>query len=281
MKKNIGLISILSIALAGCGLTLNQKEATTRFATASMSMGNFAAQEFASLRQATIEMNTKNIAIGGKADKTMLDGAFKVDAVTTRIKTAEALASYGRLLMALLNDSQEAELRDASNQFADSVKAAGSDLDGVGTAVYAIGGLFIEHQKAAALTKIATASKDVIDQLCDKLIDDFTPTAGHLAQGFDDTSIQLQNIADTVLDKPGLDMQNRLMVIDAFKYGNDQMVGIEAIGKQASASLTALKTANAELVNTLENDKLNLTDLKALGKNIKELSAIVKALSGK
>lgn len=286
MKKNLVVISTLSLALAGCGLTLNQKDAAARLASASTDLGNFSADELATLRENTIRLNIKDIALGGKAQLGDLDEAFDANDVASRIKAAEALSTYGRLLMALVNDTQEAELKSASNQFISSLKGisdkalSNSELDDIGKAVYGIGIMFVEHQKAVVLRKIVKKSKGDIDKLCDLLTKDFNRTMLNLAQGQDGTIKRLTADAAIALKTPTLSIADRAIASDAFKYARDQKERMAAVDKKAIEAITKLKAVNSELVDVLENDHLSLSSTQELGQTIKELAAFVKAFSG-
>ncbi len=66
-------------------------------------MGQFVAAELPSLRQATIDLDTFSAALGGPTSVlTNLDEAFDPEDVSDRVAAAQALASYGELLHALV-----------------------------------------------------------------------------------------------------------------------------------------------------------------------------------
>jgi hypothetical protein len=285
MINRIAIPLVLSLVVSGCGLSVTQREATTRFAAASSGLGEFSANELSSLREATIQMNTKDIAIGGMANIQNLDGAFNLDDVSARINAAMALSSYGSLLLALVDETQEAELKSASTQFVDSVKGVrgktlnDAQLEGLGTVVYSIGGFFIEYQKAEAVKKIVKESKADIDHICDLLIQDFSRTGLALFQDVDKSATQLK--ADSAIALASShDVENKLIAIEAFKLADDQKAKAKTIGDQAVATLKTLKLANAELANSLDNDSQSLADVKALGVNMKNLGLALKVFSG-
>jgi hypothetical protein len=114
----LGLLFLLS----GCGLTGTQQQAAARFARASAGLGEFTAKEFSGLRELTIEMNTRDVVINGKAKLTDLDESLNPADVSARISAATALSSYGQLLLSLVEETQEAELKAASDDFVDSFK---------------------------------------------------------------------------------------------------------------------------------------------------------------
>jgi hypothetical protein len=281
MIKAITLLLSLSIILSGCGLSITQREAATRFANASSGLGQFTAKELTSLREATIQMNSKDIALGGKAKINDLDGAFDSDAIKARVNAAVTLSAYGNLLMALVDDNQASHLKSAAMQFSDSIKGVSGNslsdnqLDTLGGIVYSISGYFLEWQKANALKDIVISSKADIDRLCDLLIDDFDPTKLKLAQAIDNTSKGLKADAAIALDTKS-DINERLFIIDAYNLADQQKQRIKKVGIQASEALKALKAANAELANALANDSDSLVDAKLLGIKMKELCLALK-----
>ena len=53
------------------------------------------------------------------------------------------------------------------------------------------------------------------------------------------------------------------------------------LGAQATKTLSTLKQANGQLAAALEDDRLSISDIRALGAQIKELADATRALSGK
>ncbi len=170
------------LVLAGCGLTGAQREAAAGFARATAEVGEFTAKEFSGLRGLTIEMNTYDVAINGTADPNNLDESLDLDRVAARVAAATALSSYGQLLLSLVEETQEAELKAASDNFVASFKNVSdkrlndAQLDALGTLVQGVGGLLIERKKAIAVKRIVKDAKPDVDTICDLLIRDFNRT---------------------------------------------------------------------------------------------------------
>lgn len=277
----------LLLFLAGCGLTGAQREATTQFARASAGLGEFAAKEFSGLRELTIEMNTHDIAIKGTANPNDLDESLKPDRVAARVGAATALSSYGQLLRSLVEETQEAELKAASDNFVASFKNVSgkrlndAQLDALGTLVQGAGGLLIEHKKAIAVKKIVKDAKPDVDTICDLLIRDFNRTGLTVLQGVDVTLKRLKGDADVALATPGVDYRSRLVAAEAFKLAGDANARVDVLGGQAAKTLSTLKRANGQLAEAMENDQLSISDIRALSAQIKELADATRALSGK
>jgi hypothetical protein len=280
------LVMLFVFASAGCALTSTQREATSRFAQASMEIGDFTSNEFSHFRSATIDMNTTSIAINGHAKADNLDGAFNPDDTIERVKAAQAISSYGKLLLSLVNDTQETELKQASNNFVDSFKSisnkkmTNSQLEGLGQLVQAIGSILVEAKKADAVKAIVPAAAKEVDKLCDLLINDLTPrTSTQLATGFDTTIRQLTQDADSILEKPDKSYTDRLIAVDGRRKAQEENDHLAQISSQAVKTLSALKAANAQLVNALNDDSLSIADIKTLGKEANTLKVAIDALT--
>ncbi len=295
--KNLYRIStsvLLIITLSGCALTSTQKEAASSFALASASIGDFSATEFNHFRTATIDMNVTSVAIHGNAkllnakDEPNLDEALKPERVIERVKAAQALSSYGKLLLSLVTETQEAELKQASNNFVDSFKSASNkklkisdaQLEGLGQLVQAIGSLWVEKEKADAVKEIVHHAGSSVDELCSQLIDDFNATGLQSAQGFDATISNLIVDADMALKAKGTSYTNRLIAINGMKQAWGEREHLTNISSQAITTLEKLKTANEQLIQAIENDSLSIDDIKALGKEVSNLRSAINALSG-
>ena len=283
MIKRLMIILILCLFNSGCGLNAVQRESVTRFASASTGLGKFSAKELTAWRDITIQMNSKDIAMGGIGKLNDLDGAFNPDDVQARIHAAQALTAYGHLLSSLVG-SNNGELKNAALQFEDSIKGvsdknlSNNQLDILGSVVYNIGGLFVEWQKAKALKEIVLQTKPDIDKLCDLLITDFDPRALNLAQAIANTSNRLKGDADITLSASS-NIQDKLIAIDAYKLADEQKSRLKKIAAYVVETLKVLKSANTELANALENDSETLDETKLLGIKMKEL-ALALQVSG-
>lgn len=298
------ILPILLVAtLSGCALTSTQREATSRFAQASSDIGDFATTEFNHFRSATIDMNVTDIAIRGK--KTLLecevdpvtkkptgkcvpdlDEALKPSPTIERVKSAQALSSYGKLLLTLVTETQEAELKKASNNFVDSFKSASNikmsdtQLEGLGQLVQAIGSFWVEAKKAKAVKQIVKDAGPYVDDLCDLLIDDFSLTTLQVGQGVDKTISNLVGDASIALKENDASYNDRLIAISGLKQAWEEREHLNNISNQAIATLTKLKAANTQLKMAIENDSLSIEDIKAVGKEVSNLKSAVTALSG-
>lgn len=283
---------LLVILSAGCALTSTQKEAASRFAQASSDIGDFATTEFNHFRSATIDMNAISVAIRGKAtllnadNEPDLDEALKPISTIERVRSAQALSSYGKLLLALVMEAQEAELKKASNNFVDSFKSVSgksmsdTQLEGLGQLVQAIGSFLIEAKKAKAVKEIVRHASPDVDKLCSLLINDFDATGLNIGSGFDKTISNLIGDASMALKVENASYSDRLIAINGLKQAWIERERVNNISKQAIAALKKLKAANAQLIQAINNDSLSIDDIKAVGKEVSHLRSAITALSG-
>lgn len=278
------LIVIVGVA-SGCALTVTQRDAAADFAQASSEIGEFASKEFGHFRSATIDMNVTDVAIRGHAKIDNLDGAMNPDRIIERVKAAQALSSYGRLLLSLVNETQETELKQASTGFVDSFSTinnrqmSDSQLEGLGRLVQGIGSFWVEAKKAQAVKEIVPAAMNDVNKLCDLLIRDMSPQQDQMATGFETTIRQLKQDADSALESPGTSYADRLIAINGRRKAHEESEHLAKISSQAVRSLETLKEANAQLANALRHDSHSIDDIRMLGKEINSLRIAMDSLA--
>lgn len=286
-KAVLCIAGIVMLALTGCALTANQRDASMLFAKAASDIGDFSSGELNHFRTATIDMNSMDIAMGGKARPNNIDSAQNPEYIIPRVKAAQALGDYGRLLLMLVNDSQEVELKQASDNFVNSFKSLkiankqlnDAQLQGLGQAVQAIGSMWVEAEKAKVLKRIVPEVDKDIGKLCDLLNDDFTVSGLNLAADFDATIRRLKNDSEGVLDLPQPSAADRQLAVDGIKRALEEGDRLNRITKQAAVTVTSIKTAHTELKDALENDTPSKADITNLGQEINNLRTAVNALS--
>ena len=288
---NHGLLIVFILTSSGCALTEKQREATNNFALASVEIGDFSSAEFNHFRTATIDMNVTNVAIRGEAkllddkDQPNLDEKLKPEAVILRVKSAHALSSYGQLLLSLVNETQETELKQASSNFVSSFKSVShknltdGQLEVFGELVQKIGSIWVEAKKANAIKKIVPAATSDVDKLSDLLIADFSPAGLNIAQGFDATISNLVKDANLALKDKTIPFSDRLIAIKGLETAWAERDHLNNISNQAIITLKKFKAANAQLNKAILDDCLSTDDIKALGQEVNSLRTAVLALS--
>ena len=207
-------------------------------------------------------------------------GAFSTKNLTARISAAKALSSYGQLLKALVDDTQEVEIKQASDglvaslnnvstNFEDEINAA--QFDSLGIAVAVIGKSIVEHKKAQAVKEIVPGTKDAVNTLCDLLIADFDSSEdGKLAAEYSNT-IRILNgsVRKGLRNETNLQTREILLKTSELAYSNEAK--LNTIVKQSKKTLEKLKEANSQLVEVLKDDKQDISRIKALVEQFQQL----------
>jgi hypothetical protein len=281
------LLLIVGAALAACGLTAAQRDAAGRFSRAAVDVGDFAGTTFPAMRQSAIEMNTTDVIIRGHAPADQLDQRFSLNNVAERVAAAQALSDYGTLLRALVEETQEEELKKASDNFVASArnvpgkKLSDAQYEALGTLVQGIGSVVVEAKKASAVKKIAVQVQPDIDHLCDLLLEDFDPTGLHLAQGLDITLKRLDSDTDLALAGAHSTFADRALAVQGIQQVTASQGTLAMLKTQATPTVQQLKLANTALVAALNDQQYSLDDLKSLSQQVQGLSAAVRTLAGK
>ncbi len=301
MKRNkklyssvVGFCLILCLLIqVGCGLTEIQKKNAANFSKATVALSQAASNELIAMRNGVIQMNTYGLAAVGEQDPLPgidnIEQALTAEAVKTRIQAVEVLKTYGELLLSLVEETQEKELKDAADKFAASISGLPSDYkidglnaDAIQMAVYQIGRLIVEAKKAKAVQQIVVEYKDIIDTLCDKLSNDF-----HIEEVDEEVGLltQYQLTGNNVILKiqnaflATNDILTRLELVEMYKKTQAHRNRVSAISKNISTAIGKMKTANAKLSKSLTAEtKINMDSIKEYGNSVKEVIDFIKVL---
>jgi len=281
------LALVPALALAACGLTVAQRSAVGQFAGASAASGEFAASELPHMREAAINLDAASAVLRGRTDLGKLAGPFTPEVIAVRVAAAEALQSYGRLLQALVEDTQQAQLAAASSHFVASFKnVAGKSLsDGqyqaLGTAVEVIGGFIVERKKKEALMQIVPQVKPDVDKLCDLFIADFSGTGLQLGQQLAADIDALTADLSIALAELPRSFSDRSFVVQAQALVDRENARAQANSAHAKDTFTRLKQANAQLANVLASETASIEDIVALAKQVQAWASARQALGAK
>lgn len=173
----------IAVGLTGCGLTVQQKAALDHFASATHDFSTLAQTEFQKSRQDVIEMNRYRFELGDPRVKaTELDQLLTRDRAEARIMALQALEDYAELLRKLVGAVPESELLEASNSFVANLRSikgvsfSDQQAEGIGKAVAAVGGLYVEHKRARAVREVVDTANEPIVTVIDLVKRDFDPT---------------------------------------------------------------------------------------------------------
>jgi len=284
------LVVLLGI-FAGCALTAEQKAAVSQFSDSATTLGDVTSSELTAMRDSTVKMTIERLLLGGKSkdpnlgDQASLDRGFDLERVQTVSAATRALAAYGKSLAALVNDTQSAELKVASNEFVASIgrvptakeHLSDKQLEAIGTVVQKVGGFWIERKRKQAVTTIVKESKNAVEDLCDLLIQDFDPDKGWVAK-------QLQVVEDPLMAEAtnglydGRTYNGRKIALEAFRLAHGSRMRRTEVLKRVTDGATAMKKANSALAQAVENSAWSVQDIQDFAQKAQSLQTAVKLI---
>lgn len=284
-------IAVLLVILAGCALTAKQKAAVSQFSESAATLGDVTSSELKAMRDGTVKMTIERLLLGGKSknpnlgDQTSLDRGFDLKRVVTVAGATQALAAYGKSLAALVDDTQSAELKVASNEFVASLgrvptakeRLSDKQLEVIGTVVQEVGGLWIEWKRKQAVTTIVKESRQAVDHLCDLLIRDFDPEKGWVAK-------QLQVVEEPLMAEAtnglydGRTYNDRKIALEAFRLAHGSRIRRTEVLKRVTDGATAMKKANSALAQAVENSDWSIQDIQDFAQRARSLQTAVKII---
>lgn len=283
-SSHLLLCSVL--LLAGCGLTVQQRAAVLKFSAATGDLATVTADEFADSRKDVIEMNKLRVALRdpvAKADQ--LDDQFTLDQTRVRVRALEALKGYAELLHALVTTSQEAELKAAADSFMTSLRRVnGVRLDdaqaaAIGQAIELFGGLWIEHQRAAATRRVVEVTHNQVIGLLDLIQRDFDPHADHWSLGYDATAEALRGLAllkAKLIDEN--DIAGQAIVEQARILAIENRSRFQSIAEEVRSSVEKLRKAESNLKYALQSGEISVEDVDAYLSQVQQLVEVYRIL---
>jgi hypothetical protein len=277
------LLGLMTWALVGCGLTVNQRAGVERFSAATKDLASVSSTEFVRSRTDVIEMNTLRVEL---MDNTVtlerLDEHFTVARVTERLRAIQALQDYAELLSTLVSTSQKEELKNAADTFVTSLrKVKGVSLTdaqagAVGTAVATVGGFFVEHLRARATREVVVSTHESVLQVVGLVERDFDPEADHWSLGYEKVAEALRGAAvraPLLSPRPAPETVGRAQVL---AHQNKQR--FRAVGVDVGKSAKTLRAAQVKLREALENPDVGLEDINAYVSQVEELVTAYRVL---
>ncbi len=276
----------------GCGLTNNQRKNTANFSKATVVLSKATSNELIEMRNGVIQMNTYGLAAVGEESPlpkiNNMEQAFKAIDIKARIQAVEVLKTYGELLLSLVENTQEKELRNASEDFAASInglpknyKIEGLNTEAVQEVVYQIGRFIVESKKAKAVRQIVNTYKGSIDKLCNLLSKDFDVKENRLLTEFQSSgNIAIVKIQNAFLD-PNINVITRQELVEMYKKTQAHLDRVPAISKSISKAVSDMKKANEKLSSSLKddsNDDINRETIREYGNSVKEVIDFIKVL---
>ena len=176
-------LALLCLGLTGCGLTVRQRAAISKFSTTTTALAGQMEDNLVQTRDDVVALYTGMFELGiTGVELDDLDKGLNVDQLEKRLKAAAALKRFGLLLETLSKDTQTAELQAASDKFVTSLRQVSNvnlsdkDAEAIGKLMGKVGGLFIEAKRKKAIKSVILESKLPLLKLAELVADDFNPT---------------------------------------------------------------------------------------------------------
>lgn len=273
---------VLVVVVSGCGLTIQQKAALGQFATATRDLSVAAQAEFQKSRQDVVDMNRLRLELGdANADVTKLDSLLTLDRTRDRIVALQALEDYAGLLNKLVGTVSEGELLEASNTFVGNLKQVKGiqltdlEAEGIGKAVAAVGGLYVEYKRAAAVRQVVETAHTPVLAVIDLVKKDFDPNADFWNAGYRQATVDLRGHAVSIAGSvPANDLASKQSVQRAKTMAVENMSRFSEVSKQITALTVSLADAQKNLRLVLNPSELNVQSIDHLTAQVREFRTI-------
>jgi len=280
--KQVSLFLGLLVVMSGCGLTIQQKASLDQFATATRDLSVAAQTEFQKSRQDVVDMNRFRLELGDqRADVTKLDSLLTLDRTRDRIVALQALEDYAGLLNKLVGAVPEGELLEASNTFVGRLKQVkgvqltDQEAEGIGKAVAAVGGLYVEYKRAAAVRHVVEAAHTPVLTVIDLVKKDFDPNSDFWSAGYRQTALDLRGHAVAITGSVAEnDLASKQIVQRAKMLAGENMNRFTAVSSQIAALATTLSDAQNNLRLVLDSPGLNVQNIHQLTAQVREFKTI-------
>jgi hypothetical protein len=288
VRSYYGLMLLLCLFPAGCGLPRNQIAAAHAFGNATATLGSLGEKEFIGIRQGIIDMNAALLALDpAKTTANLtLDGPVSMMATARRAASARALKNYGELLLALATVEPETGLQKAAQAFADSMDSAlGGDWteeqrNAVQEVITGAGSLFLERKKASAVRRIVPAYETPVDSLAALMAADFSLDEEGFLQAYDITARRLKNAAIRVINSGGkYSLAEREPAVRAYRMAETALTRVAELESRFGASIATLRRANGALATIVKKREYGRKDIKDYAKQIRELADAYQVLA--
>jgi hypothetical protein len=276
------LLVLAAIALAGCGLSVQQRAAVQKFSAATVDFAELASTEFTKSRTDVIAMNTMRVELGDRdASVDALDDLFTVGQVKTRLDTLGALSDYATLLHTLVTSSQEEALRNASDSMVASLrKVNGVTLTddkaaAISAAVQKVGGLLIEYMRAEAVQDVVTRTHPVILEVIQLVRDDFSKTADQWKRGYVRTAQALTGAAELAA-RHGT--QHGGLVDEARVTARRNRDRFNLVADEVDKSAAKLREAEMNLLSAVQAGRVSTESIDSYATQIEDFVKLYKIL---
>lgn len=271
-------LTLILILTPGCGLTTNQKAATTRFSAATIDLSSLAAAEFVNTRNDVIEMNTLRRQLGDEVQP--IDWKLTLERTKIRVETVNALKEYGQLLHTLTTSSQDEELKNAAESCVASLKKVdGVSLDdtqagAIVQAVQSVGGLWIEQMRKKATLKVVEYAHPHVTKLADLMIQSFDPEDINWSYAYNAT-------VEALKGAPTLPNVSKTLASQATSMAELKKDRFATVSEKIIDAARNVRSAHDNLHNVLHYDEISTDDIDNLVVKIEEFITIYNILQEK
>lgn len=286
LLKRIGWQSILCLVavaiLSACGLTAKQKAALDSFAVATQDFSMGAQAEFHKNRQDVIEMNRFRFELGDSRVKLAeLDRLLTRDRVQTRVVALQALEDYATLLRKLVGAVPEGELLEASNSFVSNLRTvkgvsfSDEQAEGIGKAVAAVGGLYVEHKRAHAVREIVETANEPVLSVVNLVKRDLDPKEVGWNAGYKLTALELEGYALKVGGPvPPHDLVSKYLVSKAQTMAAENAARFDLVSSELIDLASGVAQAQQNLRQVLNVSDFNADNVHQLASKVREFKAL-------
>lgn len=277
---------LLAVTLSGCGLTIQQKAAVDRFASATQDFSTTAQTEFQQSRQDVIKMNRVRFELGDTRVKpTELDQLLTRARVETRIAALQALEDYAELLRGLVGAVPDGELLEASNRFVLNLKNikgvsfSDQQAEGIGKAVAAVGGLYVERKRAHAVREVVETANGPILAVIELVKRDFDPQAMGWNAGYKLIASELEGHAFAVGGSVHAnDLTARQSVRRAQVIAAENTTRFDLVSAEIISLASAVADGQNNLRGVLNPSSVSTEEIDQLANKVREFKSIYSLL---
>jgi hypothetical protein len=283
-RVSLGLV--MAAGLSGCGLSIQQKTALNQFASATHDFSRIAQTELQQSRHDVIEMNRYRFELGDPRVKlTEFDQLLTRDRAEIRVRALQALEDYAVLLRKLMAAVPEEELLEASNSLVMNLRAikgvsfSDDRAEGIGKAVAAVGGLYVERKRAVAVREIVDLANEPIVTVIDLVKRDFDPAALGWNAGYKLMASELDGRATKVgVSVPMDDLTARQSILRAQALAAENTARFELVSAEIVRLASAVADAQKNLRLVLSSSNLHTGDIDQLATRVREFKSVYSML---
>jgi len=315
MINKIIISVLICVSIYGCAITTRQKQAVDHLGKASECLGGIISNELPKLRKDTIEMNMVSLELEGAVQPSNLDSSFDNEIIAVRIDAANALVSYGKLLVSMVSDDQTDRIKTTSNELFDNIarfnnSAAKIDFNQMGdkysqvtgrpffisefdpsvflsinNSIQGLGGVFqkimlfyYHYKKVKCLKKIVHTYHHEINKICYLLMNDFSKNGKGLIRDYKNTIDILENSVSGI--RFIKDCCKRKIAVKGYFLLQQNETRMNTVATNIESNLQELINANDTLARYLKNKKLSdISDIESLTLTIKDLTESIKVVT--